>query len=114
MKPNAFNTILFTALMVFTETTSAASCRVIKQAGMLATYWEIKATGVEDVPGVCGGLWDNLKRFPACIVVHDASCRDEGSGRLRWYFGIDAGCNNGMVQSTWWEATKNKYGAVGC
>ncbi|KAH7406985.1 hypothetical protein DE146DRAFT_648985 [Phaeosphaeria sp. MPI-PUGE-AT-0046c] len=67
------------------------------------------------IPGTCGGLWDNLKRFADCIGVgNNAFCRQEENGDLRWHFQNGASCNAGMVEATWYEATKNEYGSIDC
>jgi hypothetical protein len=31
-----------------------------------------------------------------------------------WSFSNGAGCNSGMIESTWWEATRNRFGSVDC
>ena len=65
------------------------------------------------IPGICGGLWDNLKQFADCIGVGDASC-DGTDGNLSWQFTDGGSCNKGMVEATWYDATKNAYGAIEC
>lgn len=42
-------------------------------------------------------------------------CR-EGTekGTLEWEFETGLACNTGMLEAAWWEATKNKYGRIGC
>ncbi|KAI9163873.1 hypothetical protein HJFPF1_05501 [Paramyrothecium foliicola] len=66
-----------------------------------------------DTPGICGGLWDNLKRFPGCAAPSMTDCRDE-FGVFSWDFDASIGCNAGMVESAWWEATQNSGGAIDC
>ncbi|KAF1365710.1 hypothetical protein EJ07DRAFT_83770, partial [Lizonia empirigonia] len=72
----------------------------------------VSTSGVNDIPGICGGLWDNLKRFSAC-TVSNPYCGGT-NGNLEWDFTVGIGCNGGDVQSTWWEATTNKFGAISC
>ena len=71
------------------------------------------------MPGICGGLWDNLKHFSDCLVATDSNC-EPGEGYdgqdydMIWSFGTMSICNPGMVESAWWEATKNEWGAIDC
>ncbi|OAL07748.1 hypothetical protein IQ06DRAFT_342456 [Phaeosphaeriaceae sp. SRC1lsM3a] len=65
------------------------------------------------VPGICGGLWDNLKSFADCIGVSQSYCEARDGG-LAWGFAVGQSCNNGMIDATWWEATKNEYGSISC
>ncbi|PVH81488.1 hypothetical protein DL98DRAFT_571118 [Cadophora sp. DSE1049] len=69
---------------------------------------------VPNVASVCGGLWDNLKHFPDCIGISAPACWDRGSGKLQWEFNVGTSCNGGMVNSAWWEATRNQWGSVNC
>ncbi|KAJ0322034.1 hypothetical protein COL5a_009012 [Colletotrichum fioriniae] len=85
------------------------SYRVL-QAYSLRAY-----SGVDDAPKVCGNLWHNLRRFPACAAASDASCRaGTDKGELIWHFVASTFCNPGMVQAAWYEATHNDYGAAEC
>lgn len=98
--------------LAFASTSFAASC-VRQQNGGTYTYI-VDATGVPNVSGTCGGLWDNLKRFSAC-GASATSCGASGSGNpLHWQFNTGTGCDGGMVESTWWEATQNNYGSIDC
>lgn len=65
------------------------------------------------VPGICGGLWDNLKSFADCIGVSQSYCEARDGG-LSWGFAVGDSCNAGMIHSTWYEATKNDYGSISC
>lgn len=77
--------------------------------------YQVRSTlQVPDTPGICGGLWDNLKRFGECGTPSNTWCGDAGNGILGWDFNAFVGCDNGMVESTWWEATRNNYGSVDC
>ena len=62
-------------------------------------YWyRVHADSVAsgDVPGRCGGLWDNLKQFADCIGVSDSTCVARDGG-LEWDFTVGISCNFGMV-----------------
>lgn len=83
---------------------------------VVSNKYDVAATGVKDIPSLCGRLWNNLRRFPACAVAHFPDCaiaknRKDG---LRWTFEASVACNPGMVHSAWWEATKNEIGALSC
>lgn len=80
-------------------------------------YWLIAQEGVEDIPGICGGLWDNLNGAGECGVSGgETYCREKAGqpGVLEWSFITPQTCNGGMVESAWWEATRNKFGAIEC
>ena len=103
---------LLTALASF----AAADCGFSNLDAWGGRTYRVTAWGVPDVPGVCGGLWDNLKAFPwNCAVLADADCHAEGDGHtLKWTFTTWQACNEGMVESAWWEATQNKWGFQRC
>ncbi|KAK0380226.1 hypothetical protein CMEL01_11357 [Colletotrichum melonis] len=104
--------------MKFTTSTAVFVLATIAPLASAATCshsqnrWSITASGVDDVPGKCGGLWDNLKRFGAC-AVSGPSCGGS-NGNLAWSFTTGVGCNAGMVESSWWQATKNQFGSISC
>lgn len=106
MKPSIL--YAFAALAV---TSSATQCFYDTSAQMY--YVESDPLDVGLIPGLCGGLWDNLKRFGACLVPSRTSC-GEDAGKLVWKFEVDRSCNGGDVESTWYEATKNNYGRITC
>jgi hypothetical protein len=66
------------------------------------------------IPGTCGGLWDNLKQFPDCIGVGLETCEANENGDLFWTFSNGSGCNEGMVEATWFDATQNQWGSLEC
>ncbi|PGH12249.1 hypothetical protein AJ79_04429 [Helicocarpus griseus UAMH5409] len=103
------------ALTAFVAATNAASCRYWFPT-ILTHRYEAGADGVDDIPGICGGLWDNLNRFPACASSSQTSCGQgsNGPGHLHWEFTVTIYCNPGMVESAWWEATRNRFGAITC
>ncbi|KAI8297974.1 hypothetical protein K4K59_003026 [Colletotrichum sp. SAR11_240] len=80
----------------------------------------VNAYNVEDdIPKVCHKLWMELRNFWMCQVwsfgLFKQFCR-EGTekGTLEWEFETGLACNTGMLEAAWWEATKNKYGRIGC
>ena len=109
MKISFIKSTVVVILAALLPSATANSC--IRQSNVLYTYI-VKADGVKDIPGACGGLWDNLKRFPAC-VASKTTCSKK-NGNLYWKFNVGKGCDGGMVESTWWEATRNKFGAINC
>ncbi|KAI9853772.1 MAG: hypothetical protein M1813_001814 [Trichoglossum hirsutum] len=112
MKFTATSTAFLTALAALAGTSFAASS-CIRQDNFLYTY-VVRVDNVPNISDVCGGLWDNLKYFAAC-VASEPSCGAVGPGNpLQWKFNVGAGCNGGMVESAWWEATHNKYGSISC
>ncbi|OAL07749.1 hypothetical protein IQ06DRAFT_342457 [Phaeosphaeriaceae sp. SRC1lsM3a] len=107
--------ILSTAALAALCTVSLAETKCHYRTQQFAADFDITASGVPDIPGTCGGLWDNLKRFADCIGVgNNEFCREEENGDLRWHFQNGASCNAGMVESAWYEATKNEYGPLDC
>jgi hypothetical protein len=108
--------ISFLALAAILTAPTAAvyKCNKNQVSGPVYRY-QIRSTDrVPDVPGICGGLWDNLKRFGECGSASNTWCGDTGNGILGWDFTAFVGCNSGMVESTWWEATRNQWGTVDC
>ncbi|PSN62354.1 hypothetical protein BS50DRAFT_679779 [Corynespora cassiicola Philippines] len=101
------------ALAALTGGAVANICNYEVRQGMASTY-AIVVPGVPDIPGVCGGLWDNLKQFADCIGVGSAHCGATDAGELNWKFTNGGSCNPGMVEATWWDATKNEWGAIDC
>ncbi|EFQ30942.1 hypothetical protein CGRA01v4_08638 [Colletotrichum graminicola] len=71
---------------------------------------------VPDIPGTCGALWDNLRRFPSCAIIFNAWCgpHPKMDGVLIWKLSLPAYCNRGMIESAWWEATFNSFGGLNC
>lgn len=111
MKVTSIYTTSLTALAAFTTTTLANSC--ILQNNGIYTYI-VDADTMPDISGVCGGLWDNLKRFSQCSASA-TSCGAVGTdNNLHWQFNVPSICNGGMVESAWWEATKNQWGSIDC
>jgi hypothetical protein len=111
--PTMRSTLVATGLTLTATAYGSASCATTAAIWGIVGY-AIGATGVEDIPKTCGDLWQGLKQFHDCIGVGIASCGKDSDGKLVWNFTNGSGCNKGMVQSAWWEATKNKYGAIDC
>ncbi|BCS27777.1 uncharacterized protein APUU_60825S [Aspergillus puulaauensis] len=103
------------ALAAFSASASAASnCESEKIMAFVWRYHVKSTDSVPDIPGICGGLWDNLKRFGECGTASNTWCGDAGDGKLGWDFNVANNCNPGMIESTWYEATRNEYGPVDC
>lgn len=69
---------------------------------------------VDDVGAVCHRLWKGLAQHRFLCPVSKASCEkhmiyEKG---LEWRFRVGLGCDVGCVQSAFWEATRNKFGAL--
>jgi hypothetical protein len=104
--------VLILATVTAFGDTASASAKGTQGTGAAFHKYTVKANGVPNIPGVCGGLWSNLKRFGSCTVTR-AWC--EGTkGKLVWELWVPVGCNNGMIHSAWREATKNKWGSITC
>ena len=108
-----FTTVAFAAFALFSSSAHATYCN--RAAGQQAPTYSVQVDNVaaDVVPGVCGGLWDNLKQFADCIGVSSPACEPRDGG-LHWTFANGVSCNTGMVEATWWDATKNKYGSIDC
>ncbi|KAK1967146.1 hypothetical protein LY78DRAFT_692281, partial [Colletotrichum sublineola] len=93
-------------------------CQYILYPGISVSYsimTNLALGSVSDVPATCGKLWQNLRRFPVCGVSYPA-CRPHPKYEdvLVWDLTVWVGCTIGMVQSAWWEATQNQFGAMEC
>ncbi|KAK4102516.1 hypothetical protein N658DRAFT_340165 [Parathielavia hyrcaniae] len=112
MKLIASHSSLFiTAVSCLAGTGLAASC--IRQDSGVYRY-VVETSNMPNISGVCGGLWDNLKRFPACSVSRSFCGARGNNNHLVWEFTVPNVCNGGMVESTWWEATHNQWGTIDC
>ncbi|KAF2635745.1 hypothetical protein P280DRAFT_410992, partial [Massarina eburnea CBS 473.64] len=67
---------------------------------------------VTDKDGLCNGLRDNMHHFGQCKET-GLSC-DIVDGKFEWKTVVPVRCNNGMIESAWWEATKNEFGPIEC
>ena len=96
--------------------TSYAGTSCVRQHNGGYFKYIVTADGVDDISGVCGKLWENLNRFwGAGCHAYTPTCGARGHGNpLYWEFGGAAGCNSGMVESSWWEATHNRWGSLHC
>lgn len=105
------SSLLVAAVSCLAGTSLAASC--VRQNTGVYRYI-VDASSMPDISGVCGGLWDNLKRFGACSASN-SFCGARGSdNHLVWEFTVPNTCNGGMIESTWWEATRNQWGGIDC
>ncbi|KAK7178431.1 hypothetical protein PSPO01_15529 [Paraphaeosphaeria sporulosa] len=105
--------IISAALAALSGGVVANTCTYI-QEGNVAWHYTVVAQGVPDIPGICGGLWDNLKQFADCVGVSQNQCESNESGDLIWEFRDGLSCNDGMIEATWYDATQNQWGAIDC
>ncbi|KAF6833796.1 hypothetical protein CMUS01_06413 [Colletotrichum musicola] len=105
-----FTTAAGFILAAMAPLSSAASCKNLGNGAI--PVWH--ASGVDDIPGKCGGLWDNLNGFGACAKSQTFCGRAADTGNMVWQFAGSIACNAGVVESTWYKATKNKFGAISC
>ncbi|USP76921.1 hypothetical protein yc1106_04195 [Curvularia clavata] len=98
------------ALVALATTASAATCTV---DGGATSHWKVRASGVHDIPGFCGGLWDNLNHWGGLCNPSYTYCNGK-DGELIWNFTTGTACNRGHIESVWWEATKNEFGSIQC
>lgn len=106
-------TFAIAAVIAGASVAEAAQCRWHNSGSPALRRYYVLADGVDDVPGICGGLWDNMNGQSACGGVVSPYCGGNG-GNLRWEFTIGAACNSGAVEAVWWEATRNRFGSVSC
>jgi hypothetical protein len=112
MKLTASASVLFiTVLSSLAGEGHAASC--VREHNALYKY-VVKAAGVNNISSVCHNLWKGLGKFSACSASK-TSCGAQGPNNdLVWVFEVPTVCNSGMVESAWWEGTKNTWGGVSC
>ncbi|EFQ27368.1 hypothetical protein CGRA01v4_04442 [Colletotrichum graminicola] len=102
-----------TAGLIFAALTPLSSAATCENFGNRAIpIWQVQASGVDDIPGKCGGLWDNLNGFGGC--GKSATYCGGSNGNLVWRFTGSSGCNAGVVEATWYRATKNEFGSISC
>lgn len=75
---------------------------------------DLWAENVYDISGICGGLWDNLHHWSACTASLTYCGGIEDTHILNWKFNVPVGCNGGMINWAWYEATTNRFGSVNC
>lgn len=101
-------------LLALPALASAASCVYRADGSAILRKYKIDADGVDDVPGICGGLWDNMHGQGACNGAIPGGCTETSPGHLQWVFDIGVACNSGAVEAVWYEATKNRFGDIQC
>lgn len=74
--------------------------------------WEIRADSVEDISGLCGGLWDNLQSNPSCNSPSQTHCGREDDGSLVWRFNSAVGCKRASIYQAWNHATGGGSGIM--
>ncbi|KAK1972529.1 hypothetical protein LY78DRAFT_722685 [Colletotrichum sublineola] len=115
MKLTAVANAPFITLLSHVVSVSASSRCLRTGGGSLLHKITMEDVGSENIENVCKSLWDNLKRFPGCMVFRPNGCQEATwKGDLEWYFTTTLACNAGMVHSTFYEATKNRWGAIKC
>ncbi|RGP67474.1 hypothetical protein FLONG3_8495 [Fusarium longipes] len=115
MKTSIF-TSAAAAVLGFASSAVANHCSWEFFEGPIAKKWLVIASGVDDIPGRCGGFWDNMnnKNFHGACVLSETNCGKDGNGDMVINFNSGSGCNGGHVESAWWEATRNQFGAINC
>lgn len=76
--------------------------------------YDIWAENFYDIAGRCNGLWANLRGWSNCGASMTYCGGIESTHILNWKFRVPIGCNKGIIESVWWEATKNEFGAIHC
>ncbi|RDW56664.1 hypothetical protein BP6252_14050 [Coleophoma cylindrospora] len=82
------------SLAALASVSIATTCQGTYDSGVTNRYI-VHASGVTDIPGICGGLWDNLKRYGVCAATQTFCGQDGGTEDMRWEFVASAGCDNG-------------------
>lgn len=96
-------------LVLFPGRTCATSCN---RTGQL---YEIQAENVDvKIEEVCGWLWDALGAYMTCPASYAYCGGIEETHILGWRFIVPPECNTGIVESAWWMATENFWGAIEC
>lgn len=110
------------ATLTFAAAASAMNCIYTEGPTVRYDVWVNNEINPDEAPGICGGLWDNMKRFGDCATPSKTRCESvwiqdsetERHSEFTWQFRAAASCNPGKIESTWWEATKNNHGALSC
>lgn len=76
----------------------------------------------KEIGPLCDTFWKKLKRHWLCTVSSPHGCGPwtnstrgaNGTEGVKWEFTVFKGCNSGMVESAFWEATKNRHGGIDC
>lgn len=86
-----------------------------RQNSVVALRYSITAPDIpaDYVDELCKALYKKLRRFKTSCIINSSKCKVDGTG-LFWKFWVPVGCNEGMVHSAWWEATKHDYGTLKC
>ncbi|KAH0423212.1 hypothetical protein CKAH01_17144 [Colletotrichum kahawae] len=105
-----FTTAAAFIVAAITPLSSAATCENLGNRAI--PTWQVTASGVDDIPGKCGGLWDNLNGYGAC--GKSATVCGGSNGNLVWRFTGSSACTAGVVNTVWYSATKNNFGSISC
>lgn len=125
MKLSSIFTTSMVALAGLDNIASAESFCARKKRPGDAWRWEIHIDEVEDVSDTCAALWKGLKGHEgpdgqeACIVDVPRGCAKstyyENKKALHmWFKTTDEWCDDRMIATAFWNATRNKYGAILC
>jgi hypothetical protein len=107
-----FNTSSFTLLTLASIATISSAARCTSTYAFFFLTYTISADGVPDVDKTYHSVLGNLHRFGSCATTGpNHKPQSEGFSMV---FNVPIGCNKGMVESAWWEATKNEYGSIKC
>lgn len=102
----------------FSTTALATHCSWAWHDGafLIARRWLVIESGVDDIPGRCGGFWDNMnnRNWNGACVLSQTNCGRDGNGDMVINFVAGSGCNGGHVESAWWESTRNQFGSLHC
>lgn len=108
---------LLAAIVAASATTAYAGDECKREDQVVMWTYKIFVEDVDEIPSLCHNLWEQMKRWKDCTIsapTCESVPHTDGSDSLRWQFTVAKGCNAGMVGSSWWEATKNEFGAVTC
>lgn len=106
-----------TAVFGLASTAAANTCHWnLDLQNPIFRTWLVIANDVDDIPGKCGGFWDNMNNsdFNGACVLSQTNCGENSEGQMVINFVSGSGCNSGHVESAWWEATRNNYGGIEC
>ncbi|KXJ90249.1 hypothetical protein Micbo1qcDRAFT_205858 [Microdochium bolleyi] len=76
--------------------------------------WEMRGPAVDNIPGLCGGLWDNLRDFKGCDPITWPSCGQEADSTLVWRFSTGDKCPAKAIELSWERATYAEQPAMEC
>ncbi|KAG8163652.1 hypothetical protein KVR01_006949 [Diaporthe batatas] len=89
----------------------------VHQPDLLLNYRVIvRKVSRDEIGDLCQVLWKKLARHWFICTAINPSCEHAevvpGEPSIEWKFTTWLSCNAGAIASAYWEATKNKYGAM--